>query len=547
MYLNDNEAREKTGAIVDAVSATLKSMAEVSKTYSLLFMVDTLEKVGVSNYFSCEIRRIMDIAYKSWQQRDQEMMMDMETCAMAFRILRMHGYDVSSDVLSHFSEESRVHDSVDGNQSDTKAVLELYKASNVRILEDERTLDKVGSWTAQLLRQQLRSGTVSSSVMPQEVEYALQLPFYSSTLEPLQHKRNIEHFSANGIHMRKPDFLPRDAAQDILALAIAEFHSAQSLYRQQLEYMESWVKEVRLDQLKFLRILPLDVLFFLASAVLPRELSDARIAWIQNCILTTAVDDLFDVAGSSEELENLVALFDKWDAHDEVGFCSQNVEIVFYAVYNTSNKIGATAAEVQNRSINSHIAQLWVDTARAMMKEAEWSREGYVPTMEEYMPVAEVSFALGPIIPTSLYLIGPELSEEVVRGPEYGELVRLTNVCCRLLNDMASYKRESGDGKVTNSVLLLAGGGAGEAASVEAAKDEIRRAVEASKRELLGLVTRHDAPAAGSGGRVPRPCKDLFWNMCKMASLTYLKANGYCSLEDMVGAARAVVHEQLKL
>jgi ent-kaurene synthase len=79
----------------------------------------------------------------------------------------------------------------------------------------------------------------------------------------------------------------------------------------QLVVGKRWVKEVRLDQLKFLRILPLDVFFFLASSVLPSELSDARIAWIQNCLLTTAVDDLFDVAGSSEELQNLIALFEK--------------------------------------------------------------------------------------------------------------------------------------------------------------------------------------------------------------------------------------------
>ncbi|BAS79329.1 Os02g0568700 [Oryza sativa Japonica Group] len=513
VYLNDGEVREKTDRI-NTVRETLRlSMSEVSKTYSKLFLVDTLEKVGISRHFSREITRILDMAYKLWLQKDEEMIMDMETCAMAFRILRMHGYDVSSDVLAHFSEESRFPDSVvQGSLNDTKAILELYKAS--------------------------------------KVECALQLPFYSSVLEPLEHKRNIEHFSTNGIQMRKSAFLPHHIAEDIIALAVAEFHSAQSLYRQELQYVDScmqlvvgkrWVKEVRLDQLKFLRILPLDVFFFLASSVLPRELSDARIAWIQNCLLTTAVDDLFDVAGSSEELQNLIALFEKWDAHNEIGFCSEDVETVFYAVYNTSNKIGERAAEVQNRSVISHIAQLWLDTARAMMKEAEWSREGHVPSMEEYMPVAEVSFALGPIVPTSLYLMGPELlPEEVVRGPEYGGLMRLTNVCCRLLNDMASYGRESGDGKIANSVLLLH---LHSASSVDMAKEEIRRTVEASKRELLRLVIT----AAGGGG-VPRPCKDLFWNMCKVANLTYLQANGYCSLEEMLGAASAVeVHEPLNV
>ncbi|KAF0909515.1 hypothetical protein E2562_037028 [Oryza meyeriana var. granulata] len=543
MYLNDGKTREKRDMIHD-VRATLRSIREVSTTCTKLFMVDTLEKVGVSHYFSTEITSILDMAYKSWQQKDQEMIMDMEACAMAFRILRMHGYDISSDVLAHFSEGSRFSD------SDSKALLELYKASKVRIMEDEWTLDKIGSWTAELLRQQLCSGRISTSVMPQEVECVLQLPFYSSTLQPLEHKRNIEHFSTNGIQMRKPAYLPRHAAEDILALAVAEYHSAQSLYQKEVQYLDRWIKEVRLDQLKFLRILPLDVFFFFASSMFPRESSEARMAAIQHCILTIAVDDLFDVAGSNEELENLVALFEKWDAYDEIGFCSENVETIFYAVYNTSNKIGSRAAEVQNRSVMTHIAELWLDMVRVMMKEAKWSRERQVPTMEEYLPVAEVSFALGPIVPPSLYLMGPELPEEVVGGTEYGELLRLMNVCCRLLNDMASYKREWAEGKV-NSVMLQAGvRRAGEEvspASVDAAKEEIRRMIEASKREMLRLVTREEAAAGGCGGSVPRLCKDMFWNMCKVVNLTYVKANGYCTLEEMLGAARAVVHEPLKV
>nr|BCU04852.1 diterpene synthase [Leersia tisserantii] len=548
MYLNDNEARGKTEMIA-AIRATLRTMREASTTYTKLFMVDTLAKVGVSHYFSTEITSILDMAYNSWQQKDQEMIMDMETCGMAFRILRMHGYDVSSDVLAHFSEVSRFSDSVKCNLNDTKALLELYKASKVRILEDECNLDKIGSWTAEQLRQQLCSGKMSASVMPQEVECALQLPFYSSTLEPLEHRRNIQHFSTNGIQMQKPGFLPRHAAEDIVALAVTEFNSAQSLYQKEVEYLDRWVKEVRLDQLKFLRILPLDVFFFFASSMFPRESSEARMAAIQNCILTIAVDDLFDVAGSNEELENLVALFEKWDAYGEIGFCSENVETIFNAVYNTSKKIETWVAKVQNRSVMSHIAELWLDMARVMKTEAEWSRERYVPTMEEYMPVAEVSFALGPIVPTSLYLMGPELTDEVARsGAEFAELMRLMNVCCRLLNDMASYKREWADGKI-NSVLLHAGV-CGEdsaeavtsSAAVDAAKEEIRRTIEASKRELLRLVTTKTG-----GTSVPRVCKDVFWNMCKVVNLTYAKANGYCTLEEMMGAARAVVREPLKV
>jgi len=41
-------------------------------------------------------------------------MMDIATCAMAFRLLRMNCYDVSSDELCHVAEASTFCDSLQG-------------------------------------------------------------------------------------------------------------------------------------------------------------------------------------------------------------------------------------------------------------------------------------------------------------------------------------------------------------------------------------------------------------------------------------------------
>jgi hypothetical protein len=132
---------------------------------------------------------------------DEEMMLDMSTCAMAFRLLRMHGYDVSSgrnslvsafdraarvtvtvtltttgraccayaDGLAQFSSESSFRDSVHGQANDTEALLELYKASQIQITEDELVLVDIRSWSAKLLKEQLGSDKVSRSVDAQEV------------------------------------------------------------------------------------------------------------------------------------------------------------------------------------------------------------------------------------------------------------------------------------------------------------------------------------------------------------------------------------------
>ncbi|CAO2039327.1 unnamed protein product [Urochloa humidicola] len=288
-------------------------------------------------------------------------------------------------------------------------------------------------------------------------------------------------------------------------------------------------------------MLPLNIYIFMASTVFPSELSDARISWIQNCILTVVVDDFFDGGGSREELKNLTELFEKWDAHREVGFFSEHVRVLFFAVYNTSNKIGTMAAKIQNRRVIGHIAQLWLDYLRVNMTIADWTARSYVPTMEEYMPVGETSYALGPILLTPMYLVGPELSEDMIRCPEYKELFRHTSICGRLLNDLQTYKKESIQGNV-NSVLLhaLHYGGSTSQTSIEAAVRDIRKAIVVSRRELLRLVLR-------DGTAVPRQCREIFWNMCKVSHLFYLHGDGFCALQELAAAANAVIHEPLKV
>ena len=65
---------------------------------------------------------------------------------------------------------------------------------------------------------------------------------------------------------------------------------------------------MRLDELEFARVMPMHTLFSSASTMFPSELSEARIAWSKNTMLTTAVDDLFDVVGAREELENFITV-----------------------------------------------------------------------------------------------------------------------------------------------------------------------------------------------------------------------------------------------
>ncbi|KAK3143740.1 hypothetical protein QOZ80_4AG0304350 [Eleusine coracana subsp. coracana] len=418
-----------------------------------LSTVDELQKMGISQYFVSEIKSVLDMAYSCWLRKDEELMMDIATCAMAFRLLRINGYDVSSDELSHVAEPSTFHNSLQGYLNDTKSVLELYRASKVSLSGNEVILDNIAYWSGNLLKDKLCFNGVQCTPTFGEIEYALKFPFYA-TLDRLEHKRNIEHFDTRRSLMLKTEYLPYHASRELHTLAVEDFSFSQSVYQDELRHLNSWVKENRLDQLQFARQKLTYCYLSAAATIFPSELSDARLSWAKNGVLTTVVDDFFDVGGSREELKSLIALVEKWHEHHEDMFHSEQVKIVFSAIYTTANQLGTKASALQGRDVTKHLAEIWLDLLRSMMIEAEWQKTQYVPTVEEYMTNAVVSFALGPIVLPALYFVGERLFENVVKDQECSELFELMSTCGRLLNDIQGFEREGSEGKL-NSVSLL--------------------------------------------------------------------------------------------
>ncbi|KAK1653817.1 hypothetical protein QYE76_071622 [Lolium multiflorum] len=500
-------------------------------------MVDTLEKVGISQHFSREIKIILDMTYSLWLQRDEEIMSDVSTFATVFRILRMNGYDVSSDELSHVEDAFTFQNSLEGYLHDTRAILELYKASRVSVSEKELILDSIGDWTGKLLREKLFDDGVQSAPILGEVEYALKFPFYA-TMERLDHKWNIENFNASASHILKTEHLPCCVNQDILAIAIEDFSYAQSVYQDELQLLERWVKENKLDQLIFARQRMKYCYLATAATLFPPELSDARISWAKNSVLINVVDDFFDVAGSTEELENLVALVKNWDDPSKDEFCSEEVKILFNAIYTTTNQLGEIASAVQRRDVTKHLIQLWQELLRSMMAEADWRMREYVPTIQEYMEKAVVSFTLAPILLPASYFVGQKLLGCVVNGQEYNELFRLMGTSCRILNDIQGYERESSEEKL-DSVSLLVQHSDGSM-SIEEAKETLQRSVASYRKDLLRLVLKED-------GVVPRECRDLFWKMCKICHLFYSHTDAFTSPSEMMSTVNAVINDPLKL
>ncbi|KAL8227855.1 hypothetical protein R6Q57_015439 [Mikania cordata] len=498
--------------------------------YIRLSMVDTLARLGIARHFSVEIKNVLDETYRCWVEKDEQIFMDVVTCALAFRLLRISGYEVSLDPLAEITSE--------GSFKDNYAALEVYHASQMLYQEELSSGEQILK-SANFLKGLLSTDSNRlSKVIHTEVENAIKFPF-NTGLERINTRRNIQLYNVDDSRTLKTTYLSSNICNtDYLRLAVEDFNTCQSIYREELKGLERWVVDNKLDQLKFARQKTAYCYFSVAAALSSPDLSDARISWAKNGILTTVVDDFFDVGGTIDELTNLIQCVEKWNVDVDTDCCSEQVRIVFLALKDAICWIGEAAFKWQARDVTSHVIQTWLELMNSMYKEAIWTRDAYVPTINEYMENAYVSFALGPIVLPALYFVGPKLSEEIVESSEYHRLFKLTSTQGRLLNDIRSIKREFKEGKL-NAVALYSSNGEIVNVEEEVVK-EMMIMIKNKRRELMKLVIEE------KGSIVPRACKDAFWNMCDVLNLFYATDDGFTG-EAIHDVVKDIIYNPLRL
>ncbi|KAK6933933.1 Terpene synthase, metal-binding domain [Dillenia turbinata] len=503
-----------------------------------LSMVDNLEKLGIDRHFKQEIRRILDETYRWWLQKDEEISSDLTTCALAFRLLRTNGYDVSSDLLTHFAEEDQYLHSLEGQYDETSAVLELFMASQLAIYPSDSVLERQNSWSQEFLQRKLHNGSIRDDNLRKQVIIALNFPYHSS-LDRIVNKAYLEQYDPKYVKMAKTSYCCSNISnEDFHNLGLIDFNMCQLQHQQEIKQFETWETKCRFARLKFSRQWLGYCYVSAAAKFFSPELSDTRISWVKHALLTFVVDDFFDVGSSKEEQENLIALFEKWDIEDTTKFCSEAVEILFLALHSTISETADMAFKLQGRCVKDQLIETWLDVLKSMRRETIWVSNKTVPTIDEYLKTGLVSIAVAPVLLPVLYLAGPKLSKEVVPSWEYDELFKLISTCGRLLNDVQSYEREAKQGKLNavhlhmihNENIIT------EEDSVKALKEII----DENRKKLLRLTLE------SKGNVVPRACKDLFWDMSQILHFIF-SVHGFSSPKEMISAMNEVIYKPFEL
>ncbi|CAL1371739.1 unnamed protein product [Linum trigynum] len=516
--------------------------------HAQLCLVDAVEGLGIDCHFAEEIKLALTHIYRSWQQGEEDIFLDPTTCAMAFRILRLHGYPVSADAFHRFTEERFWSDTLEGYLKDERAVLELHKASKL-IFPRESIMEHQQAWTRQFLTKLVGKDESDNrprtheSLVKKKVRNALSYPFRSD-LEPVARKRNIEQFRTESSRILKSSFSCANfEGNDLAKLAVEDFNSLQSSHRGELQHLMMWLEEKGLDEMRLAKVRMGYCYFSAVATFSDADHSDARILFSKHALLVSLVDDLFDMFGTHEEILNLVHLFERWDANRPTSsqFSSERVETLYWAIHSTICENVEKAFPTQGRSVMNHIVELWVEMLKGMLKEAEWSKTNTIPTLEEYSTNATITLGVGAFLVPALYLAGQKLSEEVVKGPKFQKLFRETSNCGRLLNDSRGYEREAAEGK-PNAVLLRMKQGKGGNGAEEEAMEEVERSIENLTRQVLEMALDEK-----DYGQVPSEIRDMFWKSIQVFYLFYMKEDLYHASTKLVNVVESVINEPISL
>ncbi|CAN6355956.1 unnamed protein product [Urochloa humidicola] len=130
-----------------------------------IWVVDRLQRLGISHYFQREIEQCMDYVNRYWTDegicwaRNSDVK-DVDDTAMAFRLLRLHGYSVSPDVFKNFEKDGEFVGFAGQSSQAVTGIYNLNRASQISF-PGEDILQRAGTFSYEFLRKREAQGTLS--------------------------------------------------------------------------------------------------------------------------------------------------------------------------------------------------------------------------------------------------------------------------------------------------------------------------------------------------------------------------------------------------
>ncbi|KAF7123219.1 hypothetical protein RHSIM_Rhsim12G0173000 [Rhododendron simsii] len=427
-----------------------------------MVLIDALERLGVSYLFEKEIEELLESMFPKFEENSHVFHDNLFMVSLHFRVFRQHGYDLSSETFERFT------DSTNGEfketiSNDVMGMLSLYEATFLKT-HGEDILDKAFCFTKAGL-ESLKPQYLSSN-LAEQVTHAL--------YQPLQ--RGIPRVEAR----HYISVYEKDASrnQKLLRLAKIDFNRVQMLHKEELCHIFRWWKEWDLrSHIPYVRDRAVECFFYSTAVCFEPQYSLARLVLTKTMIMISVLDDTYDAYGTYEELKCFTNAVQRWDmnAIDQLPKYMKpiykallNVRDEFYQEIMAKKEINYSVQYLEEAFILTQVidtfflifcfdlhvhSNQYKEVVRCYDVETEWSKKGYVQTMEEHLANALVTVT-SPLLTTAAFvgmgeIATPEAFQWLQSKPR---ILMACSTIFRVINDIQSCKTEDERSHVATGV-----------------------------------------------------------------------------------------------
>ncbi|XP_042491513.1 ent-copalyl diphosphate synthase 1-like isoform X2 [Macadamia integrifolia] len=432
-----------------------------------IWTVDRLERLGISRYFKSEIKECLNYVFRYWSEDGicwarNSRVHDIDDTAMGFRLLRLHGHEVSPDAFRHFEKGGEFFCFAGQSNQAITGIFNLYRASQV-LFPGESILEEAKAFASKFLREkqatnQLLDKWIITKDLPGEVDYALDFPWYAS-LPRIEARFYIEQYGGdNDVWIGKTLYrMPYVNNNEYLELAEADFNNCQALHQLEWTAIQKWYKECNLGEFGVGRKQLLQAYFVATASIFEPERANERLAWARTALLVDAVKSYMEMDTITvDKRKEFVSNFNYTIRSCSTTNFDGTVEIPGSTEWKTTGKklmealvttLNSTAVEtlmIQRLDVRHPLLCAWNTwlLTWCLDKVVEKKQHGTESTGEGELVVFTINLCAG-----------RSISEEYSFQPHYQRLLYLTNSICLhlrlLLNSQGHRKKDStGTGQI---------------------------------------------------------------------------------------------------
>lgn len=419
-------------AIEEVKSLFVETVEPVAK----LELLDNIGKLGLETYFEKEINGVIDNFQSLIKDKNGNLSIksDLYATSLCFRILRLHGCNISQDMLRGFVENEE-----NNMNLNVKAMISLFEASHLA-LEGEDILVKARVLASIFLKDVY--GQCLDVDHGKEIHDALRLPL----------NLRVECFNIrNHIHSYAK-VCPSDF--NLLKLAKLNFNMVQAIHQSELKDILRWWKKLgAMKYLCFTRNRVVESYLWAVGVAFEPHYGSLRKCLTKVITLVLIIDDLYDVFGTLDELEAFTNVVERW-ATEGTESLPEPMKFCLNILYDTVDEISNEILKEKGYMVKPHIQNAWKDFCKGLLAEARWYHNSYTPGLHEYLDNGWVT-SCGPLL--SIHTVFWDLyepQEEVINFLRNNhDLVYNISLIIRLCNDQGTSKAELSRGDAPTSVM----------------------------------------------------------------------------------------------